>query len=367
MSIYLIFMLLFLLQIILIAFSRKFIKRYYFKLNNKKINLHDFIVFLLLFFDFIVLIYFSSVRGPEIGTDLKTYLYYLKVIKESSASLIFYAYRYGIEIGFVVMNRLVSFFGDDILFQFVTSIFIYIPIMLYIRKNSKNMLISLFIFLCFGYYNQSFNIIRQYIALSILLMSFEFVKSKNLMKFVSLVLLAFLFHKTAIIFLIIYPIYWVNIKIKYFNLKFLIIIVLIYIFKSEITTLLTNTFYSNYAGEREGTYGLSLIINLSIYVLLNFYANKNNSREIRFYLYMCCLTILLNILGMSMDLFVRIMLYFKIFFITSIPNIIDGIKNKKEQKIITICIILLFGIYYFYNISYGNLYDTVPYIKMTGG
>ena len=74
-----------------------------------------------------------------------------------------------------------------------------------IRKQAENFCFSFFLFMMFGYYYQSFNTMRYYFALSLALTAMTCLLKKNYAGFVTLVLLASLFHKSALVTIALYP------------------------------------------------------------------------------------------------------------------------------------------------------------------
>ena len=75
-----------------------------------------------------------------------------------------------------------------------------------IRQQAENFCFSFFLFMMFGYYFQSFNTMRYYFALSLSLLAMTCLLRRQYAGFVILVLLASLFHKTALITLLLYPV-----------------------------------------------------------------------------------------------------------------------------------------------------------------
>ena len=74
-----------------------------------------------------------------------------------------------------------------------------------IRQQAENFCFSFFLFMMFGYYFQSFNTMRYYFALSLSLLAMTSLLRRQYAGFVGLVFLAALFHKTALITLLLYP------------------------------------------------------------------------------------------------------------------------------------------------------------------
>ena len=115
-----------------------------------------------------------------------------------------------IEIGFVVFFRLVGYLTGN--FQFFLIIYSFVLLFLYYKLIDKE---SPFVFcsialLLVGPYNQSIFVIRQHLALAILLVSFTFIRDRKLFKFLMLVALATFMHRSAIIFSMVYFIYGIH-------------------------------------------------------------------------------------------------------------------------------------------------------------
>src|SRR5699024_9401100 len=62
------------------------------------------------------------------------------------------------------------------------------------------------VFISLGYLYFSFTGLRQTLALSIILLSYNYIRERNLLLFIMFVFIASLFHSTALVFLLIYPI-----------------------------------------------------------------------------------------------------------------------------------------------------------------
>ncbi len=74
-----------------------------------------------------------------------------------------------------------------------------------IWRQAENFTFSFFLFMMLGYYFQSFNTVRYYLALSIALLALSCILRKQYAGFVLLVLFAALFHKSALVALVLYP------------------------------------------------------------------------------------------------------------------------------------------------------------------
>lgn len=83
----------------------------------------------------------------------------------------------------------------------VSSLLITFSTCFFIRRNSKDVPLSLTIYICLGLFAFNMNAMRQAMAMSICLFAYEFAKKQKTIPFVLTVLLAMLFHRTAMCFL----------------------------------------------------------------------------------------------------------------------------------------------------------------------
>lgn len=92
----------------------------------------------------------------------------------------------------------------------VSSLLITVATCFFIRRNSKDIPLSLTIYICLGLFTFNMNCMRQAMAMSICLFAYEFAKERKAIPFVLTVLLAMLFHKTAMCFLPMYFLPWMK-------------------------------------------------------------------------------------------------------------------------------------------------------------
>ena len=105
----------------------------------------------------------------------------------------------GTERGYVWLNRLVSLFTDDPQWMiFVTNGFISFFGVWCIRRYSKFPPLSLYLFFTTIYY-QGFNLIRQGMACALVFLAFGFARDRKWIKCYGLLIIASLFHRTALV------------------------------------------------------------------------------------------------------------------------------------------------------------------------
>lgn len=119
--------------------------------------------------------------------------------------LIFDNIRYGYvtrhEIGYGLINYFVGLIGGNIqtvffIVSFLTILFVYLT--LYDLKDKISLGIGMLVFMLL-YYQMSFNVVRQVLAMSVSMFSIRFIYKRQLMKFLIFVLLATSFHLSSMV------------------------------------------------------------------------------------------------------------------------------------------------------------------------
>lgn len=182
----------------LIFFSLFIFSAFEIKYNNKRFSHKATMLFLLLFF------ILSFVRW-EVGTDWDTYYRYYNGIK-GNLNNVFYLKYNKFEIGYEIINNFAKSISNSYTFTlFLQALIIYYLWAKSLIRMSVYPLLSLFIFFCMSFASIFF--VRQNIAMAILVFSVYYINKKQWKTFLSLVLLAFIMHRSAIVFLIAYPVY----------------------------------------------------------------------------------------------------------------------------------------------------------------
>lgn len=298
---------------------------------------------------FFQLFLFLALRDKNVGTDLKNYIPFFwntSVLPWSDISVI------NFEIGFKIYNMIIStIFGYKVqIFLAITAFICLIGVINYIKKNSKNYLLSIFIYITFNFYIFTFSGLRQAIAMSILMLSFEFVKKRKFVKFLLMVILASLFHKSALIFLVVYFI--ANVKI---NKKYIVyatsIAAILFIFKSFIVDIMINLGgYSVYADVAGGD-GYTLLFTFIIMFIFSMLSYKNVDKENAIWYNCLLIAIYIQILATANASISRLVNYFSIVIIVLLPNVIESIPSKSKRILIKMLVIILLTGFYIYSLN----------------
>lgn len=148
-----------------------------------------------------------------VGADYGGYLLQFREVVSSNISFADYLKSYDFiddPIGLFFVQKIAALFNSSFLFYLLTSALNYIPIVIYLYKDwddsengSKLLAYSLFSFL-FSFFPFGLAAIKQGIAMSFCFMSLSYVYERKPIKFAICVLVAALFHSTALIFIPVY-------------------------------------------------------------------------------------------------------------------------------------------------------------------
>ncbi len=120
-----------------------------------------------------------------------------------------------------IIAKLSSYLIDSPITMFTIAAAIFSTLfVLSIYEYSDNFLLAMFIFVCCGTFLESFNGVKQATAVSIIFFGYRYIKQKSFLKYLLTILIAMLFHSTAILMLILYPLF--NLKFKPLNIIIII-------------------------------------------------------------------------------------------------------------------------------------------------
>ena len=274
-----------------------------------------------------------------------------------------------LEFTFKVLIKICSFFTDSyVSLFFVTSAIIIIPIFYIIYKKSKYPLLSIVLFIIGGFFFDSLNLVRQYISIVIILCSHSYLLDKKYFKWILWILFAALFHKSALIGFLLF---FIRDK-KYFKSQYILpLSVIIILFgnyiRDIIVFLISLTPYSNYVNSiyaksdiRETIIIANFIIYLSMLVLYGYKEKNDKIDKIDiFYMNVQSLTMILCLFSIQFNLLYRIVEYFSIFQIISIPYMLD--LKKKYSIYVLFILISLYGTCFFHLFIKNNVNEVTPY------
>ena len=226
----------------------------------------------------------------------------------------------------------------------------------FIWDNSEDYGLSWIIFICLGSMTFAMNGMRQAMAMSICLLAYTYAKNKKPIKFLLIVLIAILFHKSALLFLIVY--FVVNMKHGFKSTSLLVIGTAMFFSLADRLVFM----YGDVVGEyyEIESFDSGGIITLAIYVIaivltLIVNVSLNNDDKAPFHL------LALSVLGcalycsryLSTQIYERISYYFLYFLMLLLPSVFKKISAKERTIIVRLFLVCAVALYA-YRISKGS-------------
>lgn len=285
---------------------------------------------------FVILFSISALRF-DIGNDYQNY-----TLTAHEASVNGYVVT---EVGFNWLVKIVYKIMGGEYYEMVFAIFSFATLTIFIKgikKQAVSFFEAFFVFMMFGMYFQTFNTVRYYLALSIAFYSMRYVLEKDWIKFVFVILIAALFHKSV---LIVIPVYFIaTFEWKKWQMAVgALASIICFLFKDTILKLALNL-YPSYRDTIYLSGGTSLTSIVRIFAVIVLYLwfchyyNKKNPdfdknegwyRELRFYGQLNMAAFIVATLFSFLPVITRLAYYFSINQILLIPLIISKIDDEK--------------------------------------
>lgn len=322
------------------------------------------------------LVLFNGLRHMSIGVDTFRYarhFYRIQDINSLSQLL-----DYDMEIGFVIFNRVIGlFFNHQVAFLLAATV-IFGLFAFVISKYSKNIFLSYLIFISLGFFESTFNTMRQSIAISITLLAFYFAMKKKPQFFFITIIIATSFHISALIAI---PIYFLmhyqldTIKILIISFVYMILLT----FRHQIGEIFTRIYYGDSASilmdmyDSSGGIGgttLALIFFFILFTISHRPMNNKGNRLLNATYNINILAIFIQTLSSFSYLFTRLNFYYLIYLVIYIPLLFEPtehsfLKNYDYQirfvKSIMLTVIVLFLGYSYLNDIGNNLNNLLPF------
>lgn len=332
--------------------------------------------FLLLFFTILTVL--AMLRKNTVGVDTTHYCHGYQVISNLDWGKLD---TFDYEIGFGALCKLLNYITPDPqALIVVSSLLIFPPVAIFIYKNSDDVVFSTFLFISLNFYSMNLNVMRQSVAVGIILIGLEFLKKDKKLLFIAIVILASCFHKSAVLCLIMLVYFKMTFK-KRTMLYIFIASIVGFIGAKYIFKFATNIL-EEYAGYADSEFAVSnyfgTAINLSVCAVILFFGliyyktdslylikKKLSNQTVfsyDFQAYSLAISLLNFVVGLQMTILLRTKLYFTIFYILWVPNAIYTIEYK-DVRIIYKFVFIIFTLLYFIIIALfrPEWYGVFPY------
>lgn len=307
-----------------------------------------------LIFSGIVLCLYAGLRGHNLQTDIPTYVQMYEKYSRFSLRQIMTVFSSDMKdpTYFFTAWLFSRFFTDVQWWLAIVAAFYIIVVLVVIYKESEKPLMSLIMLLALGYLSFVLSGLRQSIAMSFAMIAYLYIKKKKPIRFILAVIVASLFHLSAIMFLIAYPL--ARLKLGFWHVvAFGVMLLLFTGFQSAVRNFLTQVLgdsqYGSYADNETALNFSGFIIQICMFVFnLLYYKNVTEKDKDAIVLYN------LAFIGLSLQLFssmiaefFRLSYYFSFANILLVPLAISSESEDRTQALLRLFIGALFIVYLF--------------------
>lgn len=339
------------------------------------------LVFIILTFTQLGLI---SILRYHIGFDYNMYAAGYNFMYEDGFSTLQYK---DWEVGFVFLTKILGCLLPNYIWYMGFIVFItLVPAGIFIYKNSEMPWVSTVLYVNLFLFFMTMNFLRQSIALSIIMLSWHFMKKNKFIPFAITVIIASLFHQTALIMFIVY--FFVKMKTTMKEIiVYLYILLWFYISSTGFINLITSFVHEEYSDSVFIRQGLSFVYAVlpAVVVLAAFWLVKIKTitvnREVQYIINMSLICAILSITMSKHSILERLTYYFTIFLILLVPVIYQSIRtngikfsigsnkainlcSEKEKKITATVFLVLILVLSYIHMYYGmaeNAHGVVSY------
>ena len=304
---------------------------------------------------FVVLIALASVRSYTVGMDTMMYWTHYGYIGRAGVRA-FETVRF--EPGFTALCLLLyQISPSPQLLFFTTSVLIYVPVAYFIYRESDNPALSTFLFVALTIYTQYLCLMREGIAIALVLVATTFLTRGKKIPFILLIVLAMLFHRSAIACLALLFADRLGFKGKHIAVYialFAAMFVYASAFSDFVASLLSkDRLYrekfmgSNYYGALIRTlfYGLLVFLSVNYIEVGKRRGVIPDDARVRVIEHALMLWLLFSVLGMRIQIWGRVSCLFQPFVLIAIPLALK-VPPPKERFLMT-ALICLAAIAYF--------------------
>ena len=308
-----------------------------------------------------VLFLMIALRSCELGSvDSQSYYNNWKLVRDMSLEGIRdFITLSDMESGYLMTVWLLSHVFYDPQFLFVlTGLLFSFSVCRFIYLNSKDAMISMLMYICLGTYIFMVQGLRQAIAMSICLLAVESIKKRRLIRFALAICIAFMYHRTVVVFALLYFLFGTE-----FSRKTKIAMPAVMAMLLALTPVFVRFGNELIDGEYTDVAGGGALIATAIYAIIIavaylFLDNRNTDKNDTFFIWMTLVGAsfyLMRYLGTQiMD---RISFYFLMGQTIALPCVISKFDRRSRRVInLIVCILCILLFFYRLNSSYGLEY-----------
>ena len=307
---------------------------------------------------FIIFFVMLALRSTSCGTDVRNYEEFFYFSSKAEFSDIFKS-KYIEPLYYALNWGVVRIYPDFRIILVFSALLSTVFLGWFYKKESEHAPLTILLFVTNACFTITFSGLRQAIAMQFIIPAYYLVKQKKLIPFILVVVLATYVHISALIMLLLYPVFYMQIKNKHL-VVILSVIALIFVFRMQLFTALfpfVGDKYSKYANVGD-TGGYTMYFFFIIWLVISFIYpdEKKLNFETRGLRNIIVLMTIIQGFASIHTLAMRLNYYFIMLFPIAIPKILnwpkDGNENIAQLTKWTTVIFLLF--FFFYTI-YSNM------------
>lgn len=301
----------------------------------------------------ILCIWVMGFRGLHVGVDTSNYYrIYNYIAHYPNFNLLYLSKTLDVEWGFVLYCKFISLiFNDYIYFQVINAIIICSGLSRFIFYKSKNVFVS-FLILYTMMYLWGFNITRQVLSSVFIINGWIFLTNKKYFLSFFHLLIAFLFHSTAILSVVIVFLWFIR-KTDFIKVFPLLLIIFIISFNIIVELVSQLNIYVNYFNQSKTIQSAGYIFIIWGIILITSLITdfKKSPFDEKFYATCALIYVTANICGLEFNYFERLGIYFYPFVSLSLPCYSKLIRKKNFRLIYLICLSLGYSVYYLMSVK----------------
>lgn len=295
-----------------------------------------------------------ALRSAEFGPDTLRYVSeYISLSSINVADLLVNVFSStGRDPFFYLISKVVNLLGASyqIWLAVIAGIFIF-SVSKLIYEYSNEVYLSFVALLSLQYLYFSLTGLRQTLALSLVLLSYKYLRERKLLPFLALVFIGSGFHYSALVFLIAYPLAHMKIGFKHIAVIIAALIVA-YLYGDYVRDLVALVGWTERMASysfREGTLTASgFVIQFFIFIFCVYYKKgvlKTDRKNLSLY-NLLFLGLVFQAFAIVIAEFFRISMYFSIFSIILIPLAVKAERDKFTRRVVHTSIYISFVVFF---------------------
>lgn len=302
------------------------------------------------------------------GADYLMYLRMMKTYAVSGTWVDSFTSVKDIEIGFVVLLKFLNFLTQEYFLIFgIIALLIGAFVFAGIWTVSDYVVLSVYLFFAAGIYFDTFNGLRQFLAISIIFYAFQYLLKGNFRKYCIWVLFAALFHYSAVIMIPVYFIRKLDISLKQTIVYVSVLVLGSGIIFRVLCIVLQYTRYAFFLNSVEFEIiptEASILYTSVISVVAFAYRelkSKQASDQMRIMYNYQLLVWCSTLLSLSIPLASRLQEYFLVYEIIFIPAFLVNVKRENIRLLLGIMFVLMYTVITVWGMQFNGWYTSIPY------